>query len=192
MARQQSSHFTWHRGPGQGRAPGGGQSRASCLPRLTAASQHSTCWCYFGACVWWCRRREAGRKDNPCSCSHAAKKNSSVKNSFDIFANKSQTLYFETESQMNIEDSLQTEVLQKLLKNSLQLLYEWKCWLREMAATPRWLGHVTEEILTSVSYSPHLFANIIPLSRFLDPRTIQSTSTAPELTVFCFFYLSAF
>lgn len=47
-----------------------------------------------------------------------------MKNSFDIFANKSQTLYFETESQMNIEDSLQTEVLQKLLKNSLQLLYE--------------------------------------------------------------------
>lgn len=101
-----------------------GHIMVSCLPLFTAAFQHSTCWYYFGACVLRCRRCEAGRKDNPCSsCSHAVGKkppHSSTKNSFDIFASKSQTQYFETERQTNLEDWLQIKGLQKLLKKGLQ------------------------------------------------------------------------
>lgn len=49
-----------------------------------------------------------GGKNNPCSCSHAMKKNSSMKNSFDFLTNKSHTQYFKAECQRNLENSLQT------------------------------------------------------------------------------------
>lgn len=39
-----------------------------------------------------------------------------MKNSFDIFEDKSETRYFETGSQINLEDSLQIKGVQKLLK----------------------------------------------------------------------------
>lgn len=37
---------------------------------------------------------------------------------------------------MNLEDSLQTKGLQKLLKKGLQILYKQKCWLRERFLQP--------------------------------------------------------
>lgn len=57
-----------------------------------------------------------GGKTSPAHVHMSWKKTSSMKNSFDIFEDKSETRYFETGSQMNLEDSLQTNGVQKLLK----------------------------------------------------------------------------
>lgn len=61
-----------------------------------------------------------------------------------------------------------------------------------MAVTSYWLGHGTEEILTSVSNSLHHFANAIPPSTFYTEELYRALSTAPELIIFCLFYLPAF
>lgn len=131
----------------------------SSLPRLTAAFQHSTRWCYFGACVLCCRRCEAGGKTTPAHVHMLWKKIPAWKTPLIFFSNETQARYFETEHQTNF---LRFTAKPRGCKSFFKMVFSpSEVEVQAMVATPKWLGHIIQEILIR-----YIIPNILPPSKF--------------------------
>lgn len=83
-----------------------------------------------------------------------------MKNSFDIFfSNEIQAQYFETEHQKEFmrftAKARGCKCIFKMIFNSLEVQ------VQAMAATPKWVGHITQEILVH-----YIIPNILPPPKF--------------------------
>lgn len=70
---------------------------------------------------------EVGRKDNPCSCSHAMKKMFWHKCLLWYFCKKTQRQHFERELQTHLEELLQMKGYRRFLKNTFKSFFNCKC-----------------------------------------------------------------
>lgn len=100
-----------------------------------------------------------GRKDNPCSCSHAVKKNSSMKNSFDIFFKRDTSTVFWNRAP---NEFMRFTAKPRGCKSFFKMVFSpSEVKVQAMVATPKWLGHIIQEILIC-----YIIPNILPPSKF--------------------------
>lgn len=100
-----------------------------------------------------------GRKDNPCSCSHAVKKNSSMKNSFDIFFKRDTSTVFWNRAP---NEFMRFAAKPRGYKSFYKMVFSpLEVKVQAMVGTPKWLGHITEDILICC-----IIPDILPPSKF--------------------------
>lgn len=158
LANQGSSYFTWHQRAGQ-EVGTFSHLMVFCLPRLTAAFQHSTRWCYFGACVLCCRRCEAGGKTTPAHVHMLWKKIPAWKTPLIFFFKRdTSTVFWNRAPNEFMRFAAKPRGYKSFYKMVFNLL---EVKVQAMVGTPKWLGHIIEDILICC-----IIPDILPPSKF--------------------------